>query len=221
MNNFSRIFVTVFGLVSVASCASGIRSDRDESIPVPQGSTWGWASPDTLSRGERGPSPVSEIVQQRFRRAIEAAMLAKGYHQAADAAEADFVLSARFGEPREGVPARRNTAVVVGVSTGWGYRPWGFGRFGFYRPWGPYEPWGFYQPWGWGFYGAPVWGGFGPAYGPGRRAYSDGALVVVLRHRPTGQVAWSGRLGSDALASHRLTQDRVQELTTKLFQGLR
>ena len=114
---------------------------------------------------------------------------------------------------------RRTTAVVVGVSTGWGYRPWGLGRFGFYRPLGPYEPWGLYQPWG--FYGAPVWGGFGPAYGDGRRAYSDRALVVVLRHRPTGQVAWSGRLGSDALVSHRLTQDRVQELTTKLFQGLR
>jgi hypothetical protein len=222
MNAFFRITLTGAGLVSLVSCGPTIRSDRDESIPVPQGATWAWATADTLTRAARGPSPVSEIVRQRFQRAIEATMLAKGYRQVADASQADFVLSARFGEPAEGAPARRTAAVAVGFSTGWGYRPWGFGRFGLYRPWGFYEPWGLYQPWGWGFYGAPVWGGFVPAYGgAGQRVYSDRALVVVLRHRPTGYVAWSGRVGSDAFASHRLTQDRVQEITTKLFESLR
>jgi hypothetical protein len=56
---------------------------------------------------------------------------------------------------------------------------------------------------------------------PGRRVYSDRAIVLVLRDRPTGQVAWSARLGSDAFGSRRMTQDRVQELTTKLFKSLR
>jgi len=208
------------GLVaaSLASCSPAIRSARDESIPVPQAATWAWAVPDTAGRTARGPSPVGEIVQQRFRRAMESAMQAKGYREVADVAQADFVLSAEFGEPRGGGPARANTAVMVGFSAGWGYGPWGFGRFGYFGPWGP---WGFYQPWGWGFYGAPMWTGYAaPAYVPGRRAYSDRALMVVLRDRPSGQVAWSARLGSDGLAS-RLTQDRVQELVNKLFRTLR
>jgi hypothetical protein len=95
-------------------------------------------------------------------------------------------------------------------------------HIGFYRPFGFYDPWALYQPWGWGFYGAPAWSGYAvPVYGGGRRLYSDRALVVVLRDRPTGQVAWSARLGSDALGSHRLTQDRVQEIADRLFTSLR
>jgi hypothetical protein len=149
-------------------------------------------------------------------------MQAKGYDRVADAARADFVLAARFGGPPDGGPAPRNTAVVVGFSSGWGFRPWGIGRIGLFRPWGFYGPWGPYEPWGWGFYGAPVWGSYAvPASRGGRRAYSDRALVVVLRDRPTGQVAWSARLGTDALASRRLTQDRVLDLTTRLFRSLR
>jgi hypothetical protein len=221
MNGIRSVLPAALALTSLAACAPAIHSDRDESIPVPQGATWAWAPRDTVARAGRGPSPVSEIVQQRFRRAIEAAMAAKGYRQVAGVPQADFVLAAAFGEPRDGAPARRNT-VVVGFSAGWGYRPWGVGRFGLYRPWGFWDPWSLYQPWGWGFYGAPVWGGYAvPAYADGRRAYSDRALVVVLRDRGTGEVAWSARLGSDALAGHRLTQERVEKLTTRLFESLR
>ena len=220
MNVVRRIPFAGLGLAFLASCAPAIRSERDESIAVPQGATWAWAAQDTAARAARGPSPASEIVQQRFRRAMEATMQQKGYHLVADAAQADLTLSVQFGEPQGGAAARRNTAVVVGLSSGWGYGRWGFSRFG-YRPWGFWEPFGLYQPWGWGFYGAPVWGGYAvPAYGGGRRGYSDRSMVVVLRERQTGQVAWSARLGSDALDSHRLTQDRVQELTNQLFRGL-
>jgi len=184
-------------------------------------------APDTGSARRYIPqqfasASVNPIVRQRFRRAIEATMQDKGYRLVPEAAQADFVLSVQFGGPGEGAPVRRSSAVVVGVSTGWGYGPWGVSRFGAYRPWGLWEPWGLYQPWGWGFYGAPVWGGYAvPAYRAGPRVYSDRAMVVVLRQRPTGQVAWSARLGSDALGSHRLTQDRVQELTRKIFEDLR
>ena len=220
MNVDRRLLLAGPALALLAACAPAIRSERDESIAVPRGATWAWAATDSGARAERGPSPAGEIVEQRFRRAMEATMQQKGYHLVADAAQADFVLSVQFGEPQGGAPARRNAAVVVGLSGGWGYRPFGFGRFG-YRPWGFWEPFGLYQPWGWGFYGAPVWGGYAvPAYGGGRRVYSDRAMVVVLRERPTGQVAWSARLGSDALDAHRLTEDRVRDLTNKLFRGL-
>jgi hypothetical protein len=220
MHNISRSILGGLAFASLASCGPTIRSDRDESVPVPQGATWAWADADTAADA-RAASPVGEIVEQRFRRAIEATMQAKGYRQIAEGPQADFVLAAQFGEPAADIPRHRSTGIGVGLSTGWGYGPWGVRRVGFYRPWGPFGPWGFYQPWGWGFYGAPLWGGYAwPAYGRGRRAYSDGALVIVLRSR-NGEVAWSGRLGSDALASQRLTQDRVQRLTTRLFESLR
>jgi hypothetical protein len=65
-----------------------------------------------------------------------------------------------------------------------------------------------------------MWAGYAaPAYVPGRRVYSDRALVVVLRDRPSGQVAWSARLGSDGLSSD-MTQAKVDEVTARLFKNL-
>ncbi len=207
------------GLLALAACGPTMRSDRDESVPVPRGATWAWAADS--GRAPETPGPVSEIVQQRFVRAIAAAMDSRGYREVSDTSGPDFLLSLRFAEAsRDHPPVRRGGAVAVGFSTGWGYPPFGFGRFGFYRPWGFYYPWAFYGPPG--FYGSPMWGGyFAAPYVSGYRLYSDRALTVVLRHEATGYVAWSGRLGSDALVSHRLTQDRVQKLVDKLFRSLR
>ena len=199
---------------TLAACAPSVHSARDESIPVPQGASWAWAARDTLTRGGR-TSPVGEIVEQRFRRAMAAAMQAKGFREVGDPAQADFELSAQFGEPGGGAPVRRGGAVLVGISTGW-YGRWGGGRFGYLGPWGP---WGFYQPWGWGAWG-PMWAGYAaPVYVPGRRGYSDRALIVVLRDRPSGQVAWSARLASDGLSSD-MTQARVDAVTARLFKSL-
>jgi len=220
MHSISRSIPAGLALAALASCGPTIRSDRDESVPVPRGATWAWAVADTTA-ASRAASPVGEIVEQRFQRAIEATMQSKGFRQITEASQADLQLTAQFGEPSADNPRRRSAGIAVGYAAGWGYGPWGVGPIGFFRRWGPFGPWGFYQPWGWGFYGAPAWGGYvWPGYGRGRRAYSDQAMVVVLRSR-NGEVAWSGRLGSDALTSHRLTQDRVQQLTTKLFESLR
>jgi hypothetical protein len=220
MSRMIRITWAGAGLLTLAACGPTIRSDRDENVPVPQGATWAWAAADTGGRETRGPAPAGAIVEQRFRRAIEGVMLAKGYHQVGDSSEADFALSADFGGGRAEPPAVRHAGAAVSLGFVGRYHPWGFGRFGFYRPWG-FSPWGFYQPWGWGYYGVPMWGGFvGPGYPSGYRSYSDRALIVQLRHRPTGFVAWSGRLGSDAFYGHRLTQERVQRLVEKLFDSL-
>jgi hypothetical protein len=202
-------------LAFLAACGPTVRSDRDESIPVPQGATWAWGARDTTAGYQRGPAS-GEIVEQRFRRAVEATMLAKGYREVADTAQADFALTYRFGERRAGAGVARSHAVVgFGFYGGWGH-PWGFGRPGFYRPWG------FYQPWGWGWYGAPAWGGYvTPAYPVGYRSYEDGTLLVVLRHRATGYVAWSGRVTPDEYGSRRMSQDNVQEIVNRLFKDLR
>jgi hypothetical protein len=216
MNRMFRVIGGGATLAALAACGPTVRSDRDENIPVPRGATWAWGLRDTTASARRGPVS-SEIVQQRFQRAIEETMQAKGYHEVGDTSQADFVLTSRFGERRDATaPVAGRMAVGVGVYGGWGYQPWGF-----YRPWG-YRPFGFYHPWGWGWYGAPVWGGVvAPAYPVGYRSYEDGALIVVLRHRATGYVAWTGRVTPDQYGSRRLSQERVQEIVNQLFKDLR
>ncbi len=190
---FSPIIVVTAALA--AGCAPSIRSERDDNIPIPQGATWAWANvasaaQDTGAARRYIPrrytsNEVDPIVQQRFRRAIESAMRAKGLRRAEDTAQADFVLGFSF----EGTDAYRRPAVAPVVGFGYyggGYRPWGFGApWGFYRPWGYYGPWG--GPWGWGLSFAAY-----PAYGYGAAMPYGGGEVL------------SGRMaGGDAAPAER------------------
>jgi hypothetical protein len=218
MKQMLRGTIAAASLASAAACGPTIRSDRDEAILLPHGATWAWGVRDTTERSDRGPALNDEIVQQRFRRAIEGAMQAKGFRQADDPSQADFLLTFTRGIRGAGAgPGRVMTAAGVGFYGGWGYHPWGW-----YGPRGFYRPWGFYQPWGWGYFGAPVWGGFvTPMYPAGYRSYGESALVAVLRQRSTGDVAWRGRVASDVYDTRRLSQERVQEIVNKLFEDLR
>ena len=223
------------GAAVATGCAPSIRSERDENIPVPQGATWAWsasAAPgrDTAAAGRYIPqrfasSDVDPIVQQRFRRAIEAAMTAKGFRKADDPAQADFLVAYAF----DGTDAYRRPAVAP--SLGFGYyggwaRPWGFGApFGFYRPWGLYRPWGWGLggwSWGWGLsFAYPAWGYAGaPYYGGGVRAYRDGWVSVTLRLRSDGEVAWIGRYRGEEHQLRDLPQAKVNELVSKVFATL-
>jgi len=103
---------------------------------------------------------------------------------------------------------------------GWGYRPRGF-----YRPWGFYQPWGWgWSPWGWGF-GIAAYPGYGyygqSAYGYGGRAYRDGWLVVQLRLRSDGEVAWIGRYRTDSREVQHMSDSQLLGVVTKLFGTLR
>ncbi len=214
-----RITLAGAGLLSLAACGPTVRSERDEAIPVPQGATWSWeaaaAAPrDTGVRAPYGRDAVGAIAEQRFQRALESAMQAKGFRQVADTAQAEFLLGYRIGTGRSHGDARAVHGVVgLGFYGGWGYRPWGFGRFGFYRPWG------FYSPWAWGWYGAPVWA-VAPLTPVGYRSYEDATLVVVLRQRATGYVAWTGRLTPDEYGARRLSQEQAQKIANRLLKDL-
>ncbi len=235
-----RVVPAAAGAALLAACASGIHSERDESIPVPHGATWAWGRtgnlPDTGRYIRRGPQETADpIVQQRFRRAIEAAMEARGLRLVADSAQPDFVLiygleDTYGGEGRgDGYgygPA--STSVAVGLGWGWGYGPRGFYRpFGLYRPFGFYQPWGFY-PWGWGWsaFGSPFFGAmWAPVYPVGYRSYGgyggQASLVIELRQRSSGEVAWTGRYHLEPRAARRMSQEQVQEVVNKLFADLR
>jgi Domain of unknown function (DUF4136) len=224
--------VVVAGAALAVACAPTIRSERDENIPVPQGATWAWAGAttaahDTAARDRYIPNrfaagSTDPIVQQRFRRAIGAAMLARGFRKADDSSQADFLVSFSLdGTDAYRRPVVATTAVGFGFyGGGFGYRPWGFGRpFGFYRPWG-YYPWG----WSFGFAGYPAYPAYGyasSAYPYGTNYYRDGWLVVELRLRSDGEVAWIGRYRTEEHEARQMPQAKVQEVVNKLFGSLR
>ena len=237
-----RIFAAAAGATVVTACASAIRSERDEAIPVPHGATWAWGregnQPDTGRYIRRGPAETADpIVQQRFRRAIASAMQERGFRQVPDSEQPDFILSYAI-EPAGGSGSRGVRAPVGGVAAagfgwgggwGWGYGPGFYRPFGVYRPFGLYRPWGLYAPWGWG------WGGWGdpyfgavwmpsyiyPAGYHSYGGYGESALVVELRLRSSGEVAWQGRYHMDPRAARRMSQEEVQDVVNQLVKTLR
>jgi hypothetical protein len=241
-----RIGAAVAGAAAVTACASGIRSERDEAIPVPHGATWAWGrignQPDTGRYIRRGPEQAADpIVQQRFRRAIEAAMSEHGFRQVADSEQPDFILSYAIAPGSGGAPvgahARAAGAVSIGLGWGggwgWGYGPGFYPGFGYYRPGGLYRSWGFYAPWQgyapwrlfWGdpFFGAmwvPVYGATYPVGYHSYGGYGEEALVVELRLRSSGDVAWEARYPMDPRAARRMSQEQVQDAVNRLFKSL-
>ncbi len=224
-------FVAGAALLAAAACAPSIRSERDAAIPVPHGATWAWEGqgslPDT-GRYIRQDHAVTgdPIVQQRFRRAIEAVMDEKGFRRVDTAAQPDFVLSYAFGGPDDGYAHRRvagGAAISVGYVGGWGYGRGFYPGWGLYRPW-RIAPWGWWGPgWGWGFYSVPAWGfAVAPSYAPYHAygGYGETGLVLTLRLRSSGEVAFEGRYHTSAYEARRMSQERVQEIVTKMLKDL-
>jgi len=222
------------GAALLATCAPAIRSQRDEAIPIPQGATWAWAAPDPAGpadtsgraaarrdahgarpRPARDPSGMSAIPRQRFHRALEAALEAKGFHKVDEASDADFLLTLALEPPDRPSPGRGTTAVTVGWYGGRG--PWG--RF---HPWGGFGPWGgwAWQPWGFSWYGVPYWD-LAATYPIGPHGPREMMVVALLRVRSTGDVAWLAQYRADAYDLAFLTQRRAQEVAEKLVASLR
>jgi hypothetical protein len=187
--------VVTCGVAAFAACSPAVRSDRDESIPVPQGATWAWetaggtrqpyepAAPDS---GAERPRTMMEprsamdgydrdiregdvIFAQRFRRAAEVVMQAKGFHKVDDASSADFLLTFDMGETR----------VRRGGMPGYG-------------PWGSYR-------------GAP----------------RDTRLVVMLKQRERGDVAWRASYVMDIYDMRESSQAIAQKIANKVLRELR
>ena len=221
--NISRsrvLALTVSSAALLSACGPAIRSDRDEAIPIPLGATWMWGPRAPQPRDDFARGMGEEIVRQRFERAITAAMLAKGFRQVTDTAEARFLFT--LGYDPGGQPGMRpgRGAISVGVMGGWG---WGGRRgWGGSRPWYPYGGWyGLYNPWGWNWW-VPM-GMMAAAYPmQGYPAmYREGTLVASLRERESGYVAWRGRVAADRIGTPHLSQRRVQDIVNRLFRTLR
>ena len=250
-NRMLRLALAAATVAGAASaCAPAVRSDRDESIPVPRGASWAWAGPDTAGEpgapgalDAPGPEPMrprygrgpagrprmdpafgDEIFVQRFHRAVESTMQTKGFAKVDDPAQADFLLSLDVSAP----PPRAGRAGMIGVGVGIG-RPWGWYRPWGYRPWGFYRPFGWFVPWGWGSGWYDMYGPYRAAPGSGYAAYQgyypsaygESRLVVRLRLRSSGDVAWRASYRMDLYDLQRGSQSSVQKIVDKVFKDLR
>jgi hypothetical protein len=236
---FGVILVVLIAAVT-ASCAPSIRSERDANIPVPRDATWAWAGSvrdtvagDRAARGRHIPgryaiSAFDPVVRQRFRRAIAQALEARGFRRAEDPSQADFLLSVAM----DAEPAHRSARAAPAVDLGW-YGGWGPGgglpRWGYFYPysWGFARPWGReweWSPWDWSF--ALAWTpalGYGyaaPANGYAGRAYREGTVVVELRLRSDGEVAWIGRYRTTPRDARRLTDRQLEDVVMRLVATL-
>ncbi len=229
LHQFPSISLAGVVLVAAAGCAPAVRSERDAAIPVPRGATWAWetqaSGPDTGRWIRQTPGgAVDPIVQQRFRRAIDAVMDAKGFRRVEAEAQPDFVLSYHFAASDYGYarhPGGGTAAMGFGWYGGWGWAP-SFGPF--FPRWGFYRPWGF-APWGWGgWYGAPAWSfAVVPTYGEPYHTYGgygETGLVVTLRLRSTGDVAFEGRYHTSLYEARRMSQEKVQDIVGKMLEKL-
>lgn len=248
MSSHGMVRITALaGATLLAGCAPAIRSQRDEAIPVPQGATWAWAAPDAggpadstvkalpgrRSRGARSLpgqdlSGTNAIPRQRFQRALEAALAAKGLQKADTLSQPDFLLTLALEPPARSFGGGR-VGTVTAVSVGWyggiGGPRGRFGRFGRFGPWGGWGFAGWYQPWGFGWYGMPMYGvpmyGMASAYPAYPASAREPAVVAVLRLRSSGDVAWRAEYRADRYELVHLTQQRAREIADKLVASLR
>jgi hypothetical protein len=106
-------------MVLAAGCGPTITSDRDESLPIPQGATYVWHGGADVSQQQVDPKIQNEIVHQRIQNAINSQMKAKGFVQTTDSATAYFAV-------RYYVALQRTTELVT-TTTGVGWGGWGGG----------------------------------------------------------------------------------------------
>jgi hypothetical protein len=190
--------VVTCGVAALAACAPAVRSDRDESIPIPRGATWAWemtggtrqpyepaasdsgaerARPRAMMEPRQGMDgydrdiPFDDVIfSQRFRRAAETAMQAKGFHKVDDPSQAEFLLTFDMG----GMRVRRG--------------------------------------------GMP---GYGPYPGPYRGSPRDTRLVVMLKQRERGDVAWRASYVMDMYDMRESSQATAQKIANKVLRELR
>jgi hypothetical protein len=175
-------------VVLAAGCGPTITSDRDQSLPIPQGATYVWHGGADLSQQQVDPNIQNDIVQQRIINAIDAQMKAKGFVLTTDSATAYFAV-------RYFMALQKSTQMVT-TTTGVGYYGGYYGGYGY--------------GWGGGYAGGistttPV-------------TSTDGGVVIDLLQNSTGKLVWrgqvTGEVGSQAPSEQRVNQVTAEVMAT-------
>jgi len=122
--NLSTTSALLAGVTLVAAaCGPTITSDRDESIPMPQGATYVWAGGETVGQ-QVDPAVQNSIVHQRIQNSINKELQEKGFSRIDHVDQADFYVRYYLSLKRETSYVSSTSGVYRGYGYGWG---WGYG----------------------------------------------------------------------------------------------
>jgi hypothetical protein len=155
-------FTALVGALALAACetpAGDVSILQSESRALTPGATYAWAAPSTPA-ANADPRVANDIIQERLHAAVDTALAAKGYRRAADAQEAQLLVSYHVSLD-DRTEASVTTLSAVGP-TYCGIR----GCIG-----------------GWGAYGPPM-------TTVDTFEYTQGTLVLDIVDRASGKLAW-------------------------------
>lgn len=173
------------------ACGPDINTQRDTSVPLPKLPSWAWGTRDTISHYELDPAAQNPMLHQHVQAAIENTLQRDGWKRVDDPAQANVIVTYHIGIKRE-------TQLVTTTTTSGGASPY----------WGGY---------GWGYYGAPSFStSTSTPY-----EYKQGGLLVIVRDRASGKVAWQGLFKKEVTETARVSQENVQRAVDDLLRDLK
>lgn len=189
---------TVLAALAAVGCGPSISSERDDTIPIPAGSTVAFAGSSAEGQQHLDPTVGNDIVHRRIQTAIAKQLTAHGFKIVDDAATATFTV-------RYFVGVQQHTDYVT-TTTGVGYGP----------GWGGYGGWGYGYGWGWGY------GGYGGGMATTTTqpvTVQDASFVVDLVDHKTGNTAWRGVWQGDP-PKEAPSQERLDAGAAKIFKSM-
>jgi hypothetical protein len=187
-----RQLTALTAVLLVACGGPDITVRRDSKVPLPKPATWAWGVRDTVSHYELDPVAQNSTLHSKIRQSIETSLASKGWKDVDDAAQAQVIVTYHVG-------IKRTTELVGTTSTMGGY---GGGWWGGY---------------GWGVYGAPTYSSTNirPV------DYTTGGLLVIVRDRGTGDIAWEGLYKKEVTSLERVRLENVPTAVDELLADLK
>lgn len=173
------------------ACGPDINTQRDTSVPFPKRPSWAWGTRDTISHYELDPAAQNPMLHQHVQVAIENTLQRDGWTKVDDPAQANVIVTYHIGIKRE-------TQLLTTTTTSGGASPY----------WGGY---------GWGYYGAPSFSTSTTT----PYEYKQGGLLVIVRDRASGKVAWQGLFKKEVTETARVSVENVQRAVDDLLRDLK
>jgi hypothetical protein len=183
--------VAVASILFTFACGPDIMTQRDSSVPMPAQPTWAWGVRDTVSHYELDPAAQNPMLHQHVQTAIENTLQRDGWKKVDDPSQAAVLVTYHIGIKRE-------AGYVTTTTTSGAPSPY----------WGGY---------GWGYYGAPSFSTSTTT----PYEYTEGGLLVFVRDRASGKVAWQGLFKKEVTQTARVAPENVQRAVDDLLRDLK
>lgn len=184
-------YLALAAILFTTACGPDITTQRDSSVPMPAKPTWAWGVRDTVSHYELDPAAQNPMLHQHVQAAIEDKLTRDGWKKVDDPSQAAVLVTYHIGIKRE--VGYQTTTTTSGAPS-------------------PY--WGGY---GWGYYGAPSFSTSTTT----PYDYKQGGLLVIVRDRASGKVAWQGLFKKEVTETARVSQENVQRAVNDLLRDLK